>query len=94
MPKVYLINTNKNNNLNCENDMLQYENCSAFYTPWKYYIDNIDVTLASLITLCSGEMNRPLQDQMVVLGTMSIRGTVMKVPDLADALQEAYKNAG
>lgn len=42
MPKAYLINTNKKNNPYCENDMLDNEKCSAYYTPWKYYIDTIE----------------------------------------------------
>ncbi|MBM7572946.1 hypothetical protein [Aquibacillus albus] len=42
MAKVYLINTNKNNNPDCEDEMLQNQKCSAYYTPWKYYIDTIE----------------------------------------------------
>ncbi len=42
MPKIYIINTNKNNNINAEQVMLQQEKCAAFYSPWKYYIDTIE----------------------------------------------------
>ncbi|CAH2714783.1 hypothetical protein BACCIP111895_01959 [Neobacillus rhizosphaerae] len=42
MTKVYIINTNKNNDINAEQTMLQEEKCAAFYTPWKYYIDTIE----------------------------------------------------
>jgi len=42
-----------------------------------------DIGLAAFITLCSGAMGRPVQDQMVVLGSMSIGGTIVKVEDLA-----------
>ncbi|OLS33739.1 hypothetical protein [Bacillus sp. MRMR6] len=33
MAKVYLINTNKNNNPDCEGDMLDSQKCSSYYTP-------------------------------------------------------------
>jgi len=42
MPKIYIINTNQSNNPNCEPDMLQNEKCAAYYSPWKYYIDEIE----------------------------------------------------
>ncbi|MEY2195746.1 hypothetical protein AB7942_23880 [Neobacillus sp. BF23-41] len=42
MAKVYIINTNKNNNINAEQTMLQEAKCAAYYTPWKYYIDTIE----------------------------------------------------
>ncbi|MFP3727756.1 hypothetical protein U8V72_21455 [Priestia filamentosa] len=42
MPKVYIVNTNKVNNGNIdEQDMLENEKCSAYYSPWKYKIDAI-----------------------------------------------------
>lgn len=49
-----------------------------------------DLTLATFVSLCSGALERPVQDQMVVLGSMSIGGTVMKVPDLANTLQVCF----
>ncbi|CAM3869931.1 hypothetical protein [Mesobacillus thioparans] len=42
MPKVYIINTNKTHNPDCEKEMLQNHKCAAFYNPWKYYIDTIE----------------------------------------------------
>jgi hypothetical protein len=42
MPKVYIINTNKKHNPECEFEMLSNQKCSAFYNPWKYYIDTIE----------------------------------------------------
>ncbi|MEA5025892.1 hypothetical protein SDC9_45762 [bioreactor metagenome] len=42
MPKIYIINTNQTNHPNCELDMLQYGKCAAYYSPWKYYIDEIE----------------------------------------------------
>ena len=42
MPKVYIINTNKNHNTECEADMLRNHKCAAYYNPWKYYIDTME----------------------------------------------------
>ncbi|URZ16623.1 hypothetical protein [Clostridium felsineum] len=42
MPKVYIINTNKSNNRNDEDNMIEKKKCSAYYAPWKYYIDEIE----------------------------------------------------
>lgn len=42
MSKIYIINTNQTNNPNCESDMLKNEKCAAYYSPWKYYIDEIE----------------------------------------------------
>ncbi|SCZ05901.1 hypothetical protein SAMN05720606_11849 [Paenibacillus polysaccharolyticus] len=42
MPKVYIINTNKSNNPQAENDMISNMKCSAYYSPWKHYIDTIE----------------------------------------------------
>lgn len=42
MSKIYIVNTNKSNNPNCEADMINKEKCAAYYSPWKYYIDEIE----------------------------------------------------
>lgn len=42
MSKVYLINTNIKNNPSCEQDMTNNAKCSAYYSPWKYYIEEIE----------------------------------------------------
>lgn len=42
MPKIYIVNTNQTNNPNSEPDMLKNEKCAAYYSPWKYYIDEIE----------------------------------------------------
>lgn len=42
MAKVYIINTNKNNHPEDEIDMIKKEKCAAYYSPWKYYIDEIE----------------------------------------------------
>lgn len=42
MAKVYLVNTNKSNNPQNEIDMIENQKVSAYYSPWKYYIDEIE----------------------------------------------------
>lgn len=49
-----------------------------------------DLTLLSLITLCSGALERSVQEQMVILGSMSIGGTITKVLELANTLQVCF----
>lgn len=48
------------------------------------------MTLASFVALCSGIMGKPIQQQMVVLGTMSLGGNIVPVENLAEALQVAF----
>ena len=45
------------------------------------------LALPSLIALCSIALQRPTQSSMVVLGEISISGTLMKVDELANTLQ-------
>ncbi|WP_066638537.1 protease Lon-related BREX system protein BrxL [Desulfolucanica intricata] len=45
------------------------------------------LSLAAFIALCSGAMRKPVQSQMVVLGSMSIGGTINKVEELSNVLQ-------
>ncbi len=49
-----------------------------------------DLTLLTLITLCSGALERSVQEQMVILGSMSIGGTITKVSELANTLQVCF----
>jgi len=49
-----------------------------------------DLTLCSFITLCSGLMGRPIQSQMIVLGNMSLGGTIEKASNLAEKLQAGF----
>ncbi|AKL96151.1 hypothetical protein CACET_c27060 [Clostridium aceticum] len=42
MPKTYIINTNKSNCPTDESDMLHNKKCAAYFSPWKYYIDEIE----------------------------------------------------
>lgn len=49
-----------------------------------------DLTLLAFVSLCSGAMDRAVQEQMVILGGMSIGGTITKVPELANSLQVCF----
>lgn len=46
-----------------------------------------ELTLPVFIACCSGALEKSVQDQQVVLGNMTIGGTVSKVENLADVLQ-------
>jgi len=48
------------------------------------------LTLCSLISFCSGLMGKPLRSQMVVLGDMSLGGTIISASNLAELLQVAF----
>ncbi|MCK9174981.1 MAG: protease Lon-related BREX system protein BrxL [Desulforhopalus sp.] len=48
------------------------------------------ITLASFVTLCSGLLGKSLQSQLVVLGDMSLGGSITPVEDLAGTLQVAF----
>ena len=47
------------------------------------------MTLASFVALCSGALGKPIQPQMVVLGSMSLGGSLVSVENLAESLQVA-----
>jgi ATP-dependent Lon protease len=48
------------------------------------------LALASLVVFASGLLDKPLQNQMVVLGDMSLGGSVTPVESLAECLQVAF----
>ena len=48
------------------------------------------MTLPSFVALCSGIMQKPLQGQLVVLGDMSLGGSLIPVENLAECLQVAF----
>ena len=48
------------------------------------------LTLASLVAFCSGLLGKPLQSQMVVLGDMSLGGSVQPIESIAECLQVAF----
>lgn len=45
------------------------------------------LSLASLIALCSAALNKPTVSNLAILGNLSIGGTIMKVEELANVLQ-------
>jgi ATP-dependent Lon protease len=49
----------------------------------------LNLTLATFVALCSAVLGKPVQPQMVVLGSMSLGGNVVPVGDLAETLQMA-----
>lgn len=49
-----------------------------------------NVSLSALVAYCSCALNRPVLPQLVVLGSMSIGGTLTKVEELASVLQVAF----
>ena len=48
------------------------------------------MTLAAFVALCSGSLGKPIQQQMVVLGSMSLGGNIVPVENLAESLQVAF----
>jgi ATP-dependent Lon protease len=50
------------------------------------------ISLAALIAFCSILMNKPVQEQMVVLGDMTLGGVINPVEDLAGCLQVALES--
>ena len=46
-----------------------------------------DLTLATLIAICSAPLNKPVISSAVILGNLSIGGTIIKVSELANILQ-------
>ena len=48
------------------------------------------MTLAGFIAFCSGIMQKPLQGQLIILGDMSLGGSIVPVENLAECLQVAF----
>lgn len=48
------------------------------------------LSLAAFVGLCSGAMNRPVQSEMAILGSLSIGGTINKIEELANVLQVCF----
>ncbi len=48
------------------------------------------MTLATFVALCSGILGKPVQPQMVILGSMSLGGSIIPVENLAESLQVAF----
>ena len=47
-------------------------------------------TLATFVALCSAVLGKPVESQLVVLGSMSLGGSVIPVENLAESLQVAF----
>jgi ATP-dependent Lon protease len=45
------------------------------------------LAIAELVGLCSGALEKPVQDSMVILGNMTVGGTISKVEEFANVLQ-------
>jgi ATP-dependent Lon protease len=48
------------------------------------------LTLSAFIALCSASMGRPVQSQLVILGSISLGGSIVPVENLAVSLQVAH----
>jgi ATP-dependent Lon protease len=48
------------------------------------------ITLASFIALCSASLGRSVQGQLVVMGDMTLGGTISQARNLAESLQVAF----
>lgn len=48
------------------------------------------MTLSAFVALCSALLAKPVQSQLVVLGTMSLGGSIVPVQNLAETLQVAF----
>ena len=53
-----------------------------------------EMTLASFIGLCSALTQKPVQSQLVILGSMSLGGNIVPVEDLASTIQLAFDSGG
>lgn len=48
------------------------------------------LTISSFVCFCSGLLNKPIQGQMVILGDMSLGGSIVPAENLAESLQVAF----
>jgi ATP-dependent Lon protease len=48
------------------------------------------MTLTGFVALCSGILQKPIQGQLVILGDMSLGGSVIPVENLAECLQVPF----
>ena len=48
------------------------------------------MTLSAVVALCSAALAKPLQPQLVVLGSMSLGGNIIPVENIAETLQVAF----
>ncbi len=48
------------------------------------------LTLSAFVALCSAVFGKPLQQQLVILGSMSLGGSIIPVENIAESLQVAF----
>ena len=70
---------------------------NSISTTVKYYLVNVQdlngigmthyLTLSTLVAICSTSLNKPVISSAVILGDLSIGGTLLKVEELANTLQ-------
>ena len=53
-----------------------------------------ELSLAAFIGLCSSALQKPVKSQMVVLGSMTIGGTISKVTNLTEIMQATLDAGG
>ena len=46
-----------------------------------------DLALAAFLSLCSGALEKPIQEQTAILGTLTIGGSISSIDNLSDLLQ-------
>ena len=49
-----------------------------------------DISLATYVAMCSNALKKPIQGSLVILGNLSIGGTIGKVDELANTLQVCF----
>ena len=52
------------------------------------------MTLAAFVALCSGLLGKPVQSQLVVLGSMSLGGNIIPVQNLAEVAAGRLRRRG
>ncbi|WP_291734134.1 protease Lon-related BREX system protein BrxL [Clostridium sp.] len=79
---------------NCKNISASISTTSKDYLMHIQDVNGVGMTsslsLAAIIAMCSGALNKPVQSQCAVLGAVSIGGTINKVEDLASTLQVCF----
>jgi ATP-dependent Lon protease len=72
---------------------------SAKTADWDYHLHLVELhnsgpsltlTMAGVIAFCSNILNKPVQGQMVVLGSMTLGGNIIPVENLSETLQMAF----
>lgn len=79
---------------NCKNISASISTTSKDYLMHVQDVNGVGMTsslsLAAIIAMCSGALNKAVQSQCAVLGAVSIGGTINKVEDLASTLQMCF----